>query len=346
MGINIFDIQPNVVSRDLSGKSFFIYGERKSGKTTQASRFPKPIILAFEKGYGLLSGVIAQPINKWSEALDVKRQLVNDAKQVTEGKKEVTTFKTVIIDTADIAYDQCEKYILDKEGIQYLDESQNMRAYRALSKEYDTFFQEMVKSGYTLVIISHATSKQVKENGEKFDKTIPTLPDRGFLVVSRMVDVTAYASYESTPEGRTETMLTMRGNKFLEAGSRNKYMSEKIPFTYEALREDMIQAIDKLESQDGAMVSSAPASSMYGEQSEKLDFVDTVNEIKKLAKTLHKLGKDSIYAELVEKYLGKNRRVMDCDESQIDMLGLILVELKDVFETDTELKNSLDVDSE
>lgn len=32
MAINIFDIQPNVVTRDLSGKSFFIYGERKSGR--------------------------------------------------------------------------------------------------------------------------------------------------------------------------------------------------------------------------------------------------------------------------------------------------------------------------
>ena len=31
MGIDIFSIKPNVVTRDLSGKSFFIYGERKSG---------------------------------------------------------------------------------------------------------------------------------------------------------------------------------------------------------------------------------------------------------------------------------------------------------------------------
>ena len=31
MGIDIFSIKPNVVTRDLSGKSFLIYGERKSG---------------------------------------------------------------------------------------------------------------------------------------------------------------------------------------------------------------------------------------------------------------------------------------------------------------------------
>lgn len=29
--IDIFNLQPTVVTRDLSGKSFLIYGERKSG---------------------------------------------------------------------------------------------------------------------------------------------------------------------------------------------------------------------------------------------------------------------------------------------------------------------------
>ena len=29
--IDIFNVKPNVVTRDLSGKSFLFYGERKSG---------------------------------------------------------------------------------------------------------------------------------------------------------------------------------------------------------------------------------------------------------------------------------------------------------------------------
>ena len=327
MGIDIFNIQPSVVTRDLSGKSFLIYGERKSGKTSQAVKFPKCILLAFEKGYSMLSGVIAQPINKWPEALDVKRQLIKDAEAVKSGEKTETTFKSVVIDTADIAYDYCEKYVLDKEGVEYLDESKNMRAYRALSKEYDKFFQEIVKAGYTLVIISHATSKQIKENGEKFDKTIPTLPDRGFLVISRLVDVTAYASYETTSEGITESILTLRGNKFLEAGSRNPYMSEHLPFTYEALRDDMAQAIDRQE-QEGAHVVSSPTT-IYEDQTEKLDFKSTVKEIKKFAKAMYEADKQSDYIGIVENYLGKNRNVKDCDATQLDMLGLILTDLID-----------------
>ena len=298
-------------------------------KTSNAVKFPKPILLAFEKGYSMLSGVYAQPINTWKEALDVKKQLLKDAKSVTDGEKAETVFKTVIVDTADIAYDLCEKFILDKEGVEYLDETEKMRGYRAVSREYDKFFQEIVKANYTLVIISHATSKQIKENGEKYDKTIPTLPDRGFQVIARLVDVCAYASYETDADtGSTTSMLTLRGGKNLEAGSRNKYMSARIPFTYEALKKDMEQAIDKLEKEDGANVVNDTVN-LYKDQSEKIDFKATMAEIKKIAKVLNNLDLMNDYTKIVNEYLGKGRSVKDCDESQSDMLALILEDLRD-----------------
>ena len=329
MAIDIFNIKPNVVTRDLSGKSFLIYGERKSGKTTNACKFPKPILLGFEKGYGFLDGIIAQPINSWKEALEVKKQLLKDAESAEKENRD-TVFKSVIVDTIDIAYDLCEKYIVDKEGVDYLDETEKMRGYRALSREYDKFFQEIVKAGYTLICISHATTKQIKENGEKYDKTIPTVPDRGFLVVSRLVDVCAYASYESDEQGSIHSMLTLRGNKHLEAGSRSPYMSEKIPFTYEALREDMAHAID-MQKEHGATVVNEEVNLFKDneDKSEKVDFDDLVAEIGKHAKALYAAEKTNDYKKIVAEYLGKGKNVKDCDESQMDMLLLILDDLKD-----------------
>ena len=329
MAIDIFNIKPNVVTRDLSGKSFLIYGERKSGKTTNACKFPKPILLGFEKGYGFLDGIIAQPINSWKEALEVKKQLLKDAESAEKENRD-TVFKSVIVDTIDIAYDLCEKYIVDKEGVDYLDETEKMRGYRALSREYDKFFQEIVKAGYTLICISHATTKQIKENGEKYDKTIPTVPDRGFLVVSRLVDVCAYASYESDEQGNIHSMLTLRGNKHLEAGSRSPYMSEKIPFTYEALRDDMAHAID-MQKEHGATVVNEEVNLFKDneDKSEKVDFDDLVAEIGKHAKALYAAEKTNDYKKIVAEYLGKGKNVKDCDESQTDMLLLILDDLKD-----------------
>ena len=298
-------------------------------KTTNACKFPKPILLGFEKGYGFLDGIIAQPINTWKEALEVKKQLLKDAEAAEKENRE-TIFKTVIVDTIDIAYDLCEKYIVDKEGVDYLDETEKMRGYRALSREYDKFFQEIVKAGYTLICISHATTKQIKENGEKYDKTIPTVPDRGFLVVSRLVDVCAYASYESDEQGNIHSMLTLRGNKHLEAGSRSPYMSEKIPFTYEALRDDMAHAID-MQKDHGATVVNEEVNLFKDneDKSEKVNFDDLVAEIGKHAKALYAAEKTNDYKKIVAEYLGKGKNVKDCDESQTDMLLLILDDLKD-----------------
>lgn len=73
--IDIFSIEPHQVSRDMRGYSVFFYGDPKSGKTTTASKFPKSLLLGFEKGWNTLAGVKAQSINSWSDFRKVLRQL-------------------------------------------------------------------------------------------------------------------------------------------------------------------------------------------------------------------------------------------------------------------------------
>lgn len=85
-----------------------LYGEPKSGKTTTASKFPNALLLAFEKGYNAIPGVMAKPVNSWGDYKKVLTELRDP-----EVKK---VFQTVIIDTADIAYNYCEKYICDRES--------------------------------------------------------------------------------------------------------------------------------------------------------------------------------------------------------------------------------------
>ena len=75
---NLLDVQPHQVSRDMRGYSVFFYGEPKSGKTTTATKFPKHLLLAFEKGYNAIPGAMAQPLNSWGEFRKVLRQLKED----------------------------------------------------------------------------------------------------------------------------------------------------------------------------------------------------------------------------------------------------------------------------
>ena len=106
-------------------------------------------------------------------------------------------------------------------------------------------------------------------------------------------------------------------------------MSAKIPFTYEALRADMEQAIDKLEAEDGAVISDKPVE-VYKDQSTVADFKETVNSIGKIAKALNAQGMMDKYQSVTNQYLGKGKLVRDCDTTQIDLLMLILDDLNDI----------------
>lgn len=114
MAIDLLKIEPHKVSRDLSGYITYIYGAPKTGKTTLAVQMPDAILLAFERGYNALPGVMAQDITSWGELKQVYRELKKPA------VKE--KYKSVIIDTIDIAADMCQKYVCDQNGITALGE--------------------------------------------------------------------------------------------------------------------------------------------------------------------------------------------------------------------------------
>ena len=48
--MHLWEVEKNVISRDLKGKYVLLYGKPKSGKTTAACSFPDAVLLAFEKG--------------------------------------------------------------------------------------------------------------------------------------------------------------------------------------------------------------------------------------------------------------------------------------------------------
>lgn len=87
------------------------------GKTTISTKFPNHLLLAFEKGYNAIPGAMVQPINSWSEFRKVLKQLKdlkNKRDKASESDlKSLPNFETIIVDTADIAYDYCERYICD-----------------------------------------------------------------------------------------------------------------------------------------------------------------------------------------------------------------------------------------
>lgn len=324
MAINLLDIEPTVVSRDLRGKIVMFYGEPKTGKTTTAVKFPKSLLLAFEKGYNALNNVMAQPINKWSEFKQVLKQLKEPGVQAK--------FETIIVDTADIMWDLAEKYVVQRESVEKIGDIPFGGGYKMVESEVDECLRSIALMDYGLVMISHAEDKEfTDESGESYQKIVPTLPKKARKIVTRMADIIGYSRTIQDEEGNTTVNLYMRGTPRFEAGSRWKHTPQVIEFNYQNLVDAIADAIDKQEKEDGVTATDTHVN-LYKETS-KYDFNDVKQEINTTIKSILEEDEDNAakITKIVDKHLGKGRRIAEAEEEQVDMLVLILDDLKELI---------------
>ena len=333
--IDIFSIEPHQVSRNLRGYSIFFYGEPKSGKTTTASKFEKNLLLAFEKGYNAIPGVMVQPINNWAEFRKVLRQLKEDR------AKEM--FYTITVDTVDIAYDYCTKYICDNAirpdggyGVDNISDIPFGKGYALVSKEFDECLRSIVMMDYGLVLISHATDKAFKdEQGQEYNKIVPTLDKRANNIVARMADIIGYSRVVTDNEGNSSTKLFMRGTSRFEAGSRFKYTPDYIDFSYQNLVDAIATAIDKQAEEDGLEYFTDQKNNAYKDTTSELDFDTLLKQCNDLIKNMIENNSEDVFKEfyqprivqITDKYLGRGQKISQCSREQVEALSLIADDL-------------------
>ena len=333
--IDIFSIQPHQVSRDLRGYSVFFYGGWKTGKTTIASKFPNALLLAFEKGYNALAGVRPQPINSWAEFKKVLRQL-KDARA-----KEM--FETIIVDTADIAYDYCTKYVCDNAqrpdggyGVDSISDIPFGKGYGMVEKEFDTALRSIVQMDYGLVIISHETDKTfTDEAGNQFNKIVPTLDKRANNICARMCDIVGYSRAITDKDGNLTTKLFMRGTPRYEAGSRFKYTPDFIDFSYDNLVNAIATAIDKQAEEDGAQYFTDTRKNAYEDTTKDLNFDELMKNCNNLIKEMIDNNSEEVFKEfyqprivqITDRYLGRGQKMSQCSREQVEALSLIYDDL-------------------
>ena len=328
MAIDLLAIEPNVVSRDLSGYVTYIFGEPKTGKTTMAAQMKDALLLAFEPGYKTIPGIKAQEILSWNQFKQVLTQLK---------KPEVkAAYKSIIIDTVDIAIDLCEKSILDEHSVDKLTDIQWGEGAKALKKEVESSFRSIAQMGYALFMISHATIRPfTRMDGSTYDQIMPTVTTKLNTVICGMADVYGYAHKAVDEEGNSRVMLTIRANDdTIHCGSRFKYIASEIPFDYDSLAKAVNDAIDKQAKETGnKFVTDEPAKIVelesYDFTALQVEFNTLVADLKsKTGSEFNTLWGPKI-REVVTRYLGKGRKVADCTEDQAEQLSLIIAELRD-----------------
>ena len=330
MPIDLLSIQPHKISRDLSGYITYIYGAPKVGKTTLGAQMPSPILFAFERGYNAIAGVMAQDITSWSELKQAVRQL-----KQPEVKER---FKSVIIDTVDIAATLCDKYVCSQNEVDSINKIPYGQGWNLLKKEFEEVFRTITQLGYAVCFISHVKEVPFKrQDGTEYTLIRPSISDTYNKIVENMADLYGYM-HTVYIDGHSEVRLTLRSvDGTVSAGGRFKYIVPEIGSSYNDLVKALNDAIDKeaeIKGSEFVTEERTPAVIKTELDYDSLikEFNDLVNSlISSCAKEDFESNWSPRITQIIETYLGKGKKVNQCTRDQVEMLSLIVADLNELI---------------
>lgn len=322
MAIDILNIEPTVISRDLKGKFVCIYSLPKVGKTSMACQFPKNLLCGFEHGWNALAGIKPIEITRWSDFKLVLRQL--------EKPEAKAMYDTVTLDTVGIAWQMCEDFVCAQHGVQKIGDIPWGGGYTACKKEFENCLRKITQLGYGLVIIAHV-DKRIEKTVDDTEIEIlgPAIPKRAYDIVNQLVDIIGYIDITWDEDGNSERWLYTRKTPTVMAGSRFKYLSPKIKFGYDELVAAISDAIEKAERLDGAKVVDKVELAPIKEE---MSFKAIREEASQLWTKLVEKDKENVAIILkkVEMVFGRPLKLSEITEDQADLFYLVLLDMRDL----------------
>jgi predicted nucleic acid-binding Zn-ribbon protein len=286
---------------------------------------PGAILIAFEPGYHALPGVMAQDVTTWGEMKQVFRELK---------KQEVKdAYKAVIIDTIDIAAEKCQKYICQQYSIDNLGDLGYGKGWSAYKQEFNEVFRGIAQLGYAVFFLGHDKEVTVGEGDNERIVIRPALSASTKTVIAGMADIYGYAHQV---KANSMSVLTLRcTDGSIECGGRFKRIPNEIEMSYDNLK-DAVQEAIKLEAEehDGKFITNERQTVT---EAPTFNFNALMEEFNTIVGEL--MNKDSAYyapqvTNIIEKYLGKGKKIAEATPDQAEFISLIIGEIKEDLMTE------------
>ena len=154
----------------------------------------------------------------------------------------------------------------------------------------------------------------------------PSLSNSTREVIAGMADIYGYAHQLRADEN---SVLTLRcGDGSIQCGCRFKYIENQIPMSYHSLVNAISAAIDKEAAEHNGEFVTNERSVIV--QTTEYDYDALMNEFKDVVGQLMSSGTQNApkITNIVEKYLGKGKKVNDTTPEQAEFIYLILNDIK------------------
>ena len=268
-----------------------------------------------------IAGIRVVDIATWKDFKLVLRQLRSDD---AKGMYDSITF-----DTIGIAWSLCEKFVWSREQVEDLSEIPWGRGYAMCTREFEESLREITLLGYGLIFISHSEEKPLATGSEE---TIirPAIPKRAYEVVNRIVDIIGYIGVSYNEDGSAIRTLYTRSTPGIVAGSRFKYMKNKIPFGYDELVQSLVSAIEE-EGENGAELSDERHVQYIESSGSERPFAETMEEARSQWLRVVDAGFADQALEIVEKHFKKKMKLSEATEQQQEIVELVILDLKELI---------------
>ena len=139
-----------------------------------------------------------------------------------------------------------------------------------------------------------------------------------------MADIYGYAHIVKQADGTTKPMLTFRTNQNISCGGRFKYIDNEVDFNYPAVAKALTDAIDReAKANDNKFVTDAREVAMVQKEYDYDAMIADFNNITNDLMTKDKAYYGPRIIQIIERYLGKGKKVGDTTRDQAELVYLI-----------------------
>lgn len=321
--LNLLQLEETGISYGIEGMKILFYGGNTRGKTPQAMRFPKPLLLMGEAGGSGIKGHKV-PITSKKDFVDVVKQLT-DQKTFNDMKEK---FQTIILDCAEDIVDVYKTSVAREYGCREVGEVQqaqkgNPNGYALYRTSFKADINKLCSYGYTVIFISHEEEIEL-DNGKTYlqPKGTSNVKD-SMRFIKDLCDFRFYIKANGIDKESGKTIMSTayctETDKFY-AGSRFDIVPIVNPFNAENIIEAITEAQKKSAENYGAdLVSFEITDDGYTKQ-------DYLESIEPYVSKLFELYPDEVIG-IIEAQLGEGVKVSDAKDSQLVELETIYTNL-------------------
>lgn len=184
--------------------NMMIYGPKGIGKTSLAARFDKSLTMAFEPG-GKALRTFQRAVPNW---LHFRKYI-----SLLDGNSK---FRTVVVDTAQIAYNRCMDYACEQAGIKHPGDEGYGKGWKRVAQEFERQFNTLMSMGMGIIAVAHDKDDEVEtKSGRKFNKMVPALTGQCDEYFSGPIDIVGYYHYDGE-----QRWMQIRGSDYVTAKCR------------------------------------------------------------------------------------------------------------------------------